>query len=410
MRSILHVNIDSFCALVERNRRPDLVGRPVIVGRPKGNTSGVVVSASGEAMKFGVEEGMGLRQAQRSCPGAVVLKADFAMYRQVFEEFLDILAQYSPLLEPCSLGRTYLDVTASRRLFGEPHQIAECIVAQVRKQLRLRACVGCASNKLIARVASESSVSAPVALIPPGSESDFISPLPVAVLDAVNPKIVKRLNDLGISKVGELARIPEGFLVRQFGPIGGAIRKQCLGMDSSQVKAGYPLDIIIIERMFASVIEEPAELEAHLREMVGEAVMKLRKRGSLAGEITLELKIEDLRLKIGEGEAPAEPASTVAFFRFKKPTGSAYAMLCSLTRMLESRMAPGMEVCGVRVTLSDLTPGESSQLSLLGEREARQRLDRTVDLIRERFGDGSLFFASAIAPAGRGGVLPRMAA
>ncbi len=398
-RSILHIRIDSFFAAIERKRRPELAAKPVVVGRPKGNTSGVVVSASREAMKMGVEEGMSIRQAQRTCPDAVVVMANYALYRQVSEQFLDILARYSPFLEPDSLGSAFMDVTGSRALFGDAHQIAARICTQVSADLGLTVSMGLASNKLAARVAS--GCGERLRQVIAGSEAAFLAPLPVSALDAVSDKIKKRLNELGISTIGGLAMIPERLLVRQFGPVGSAIARQSVGIDPSQVRAAYPPDVINIEHRFDTALEEPAEVEECLRRITSEAVITLRKRNSLAGEVTL--------LLCDEGQI-SNLKSQTSNLRFKRPTDSAASIIQALVKLLESVMKPGMEVSMVRVVLSGLTPGAASQLSLIGDGERRHRLDRAVELVRERFGDGAVIFASSLAPAGGAGVLSRIAA
>lgn len=397
MRSVLHINIPSFFAEIERGRRPELIGRPVIVGRRRGNTSGVVVCASVDARGFGVEEGMSVRRAQRACPDAVVVNADFAVYRQVSGEFMDILADYSPLLEPDSLGSAYMDVTASRKLFGGAAGISGQISSRVLEKLGLMAHIGCASNKLLAKIAS--GVGRPFARVRPGSESRCIARFSVASLAAVTPRIEKRLVELGVATVGQLAMIPEPLLIRQFGPAGTALRRQSLGMDSSPVRSAYPPDIIIIEHTFDKVLEEPAQVEQHLAEMADEARLRLRKRSSLAGEATLKLY----------ADAGGREVCIPAFFRFKRPTDSPASILQPLRRLLESSMRPGMEVSGASVVLSDLAPGESSQLCLIGDGERRNRLDRAVELIRERFGERSVFFASSLVPAGGARALSRIA-
>jgi DNA polymerase-4 len=231
---------------------------------------------------------------------------------------------------------------------------------------------------------------------------EFLAPLPVGVLDPVIPKIEKRLNELGVSTVGQLAMIPERLLVRQFGPVGSLMRRQSLGEDWSHVRAAYPPEVITIEQTFEHSVEEPSEVEAYLSLMVDEALAKLRKRGSLAGEITLGLQISQFPIPNSKFQ--------IAFFRFKKPTDSASAIVQALGKMLVERMQPGMEVSGVRIVFSDLTPGSSSQLSLIGDDERRGRIDRTVEHIRERFGERAILIASALAPTGRAGVLARIAA
>ena len=450
VRSILHVNIDSFFAAVERKMRPELIARPVIVGAPRGNTSGVVVSASVEALKAGVEEGMTVRQAQRACENAHVVMANYALYRRFSEQFMDILSRYSPLLEPNTLGSAYLDVTASRSLFGDARRIASRIIFQVSEKLRLPVRVGCASNKLVAKAAScwggicnpspsqvrsggianPSRNSLLINQVPPGSEAAFLAPFPVGALESVTAGIEKRLSELGIATVGQLAMIPERLLVRQFGPVGSVMKEQSLGVGSSRVRAAYPPEIIMIEHTFESAPEEPAEIKQHLRKMTQHALMKLRKKSALAGEITLALVSEtpegrdEVRTPSpgregggeartpspgGEGWGEGEGQQS-EYFRFKKPTDSPAHIIQVLEKLLGRNMKPGMRISGARIVFSDLQPGQGSQLCLVGESERRSRIDRAVELIKERFGEGAVIFASSLAPAGRSRVLARIAA
>lgn len=400
-RSILHIRIDSLCAVVEQMRRPDLRGKPVIIGRARDNTSGVVVSASKEAGKFGVEDGMSIRQARRTCPDAVVLNEDPGSYAQVFNSLLGILARYSPLLEPDSLGSAYLDVTASRSLFGDAADIAERISRQASEALGLQVSIGIASSKLVARAAS-STRHAGIVKVSPGFEGKFLSTMPVNVLDPVSGKIARRLGELGVSTIGQLAAIPERLLVRQFGPVGSLINRLSLGIDPSQVRAAYPPDVIIGEHTFDSPAEEPIEVWEHLRLVAENVVMKLRKRGGLAGEVMLEM-IDEGKSGVGKGrqfDGPADQglklSTTDTLHHFKKPTDSAASVARVLEKLLLSKMRSGMEISKVRVTLCDLTPGTSAQLCLIGDGERRQRLEQAVEIIRERFGERSVCMAGTL--------------
>ena len=401
-------------------------GKPVIIGRARGGASGVVVSASREAGKFGVEDGMSIRQARRTCPDTVVLNEDLGSYAQVFNSLLDILARYSPLLEPDLLGSAYLDVTASRSLFGDAADIAERISRQAPEEMGLQVSIGVASSKLVAGAASRAQ-HAGIVKVSSGFEEKFLFTMPVNVLDPVSGKIARRLGELGVSTIGQLAAIPERLLVRQFGPVGSLIRRLSLGIDQSQVKAAYPPDVIIGEHTFTSSAEEPMEVWEQLRLMAENVVMKLRKRGGLAGEVMLELIDEDNTIRLNRESAKEaktrnsgfgnpDPAlgwrlsttdyrlSTLsALHHFKKPTDSTASIALVLERLLLSKMRPGMEISRVRVTLCDLTPGTSAQLCLMGDGERRQRLERAVEIIRERFGERSVFTCSDRIPFVRAG-------
>ncbi len=224
-RDILHIRLDAFFATVEQRRRPNLRGRPIIVTEPKGNTSGVVVSASREARRQGVKEAMSVRHAQRACPDALLFKADYPAYRLVFDEFLHMLSQ---LHSPAGAG------LARQRVYGRhrrPQSVRGPIGTVRADNIRdfgigwtCRSASDCAPNKLLARIASGKGKW--FIRVRPGCESDFLAPLPVSVLDAVDSKIDKRLGELGVSNIGELAQVSERVLVRQFGPIGNVIHKQ----------------------------------------------------------------------------------------------------------------------------------------------------------------------------------------
>jgi DNA polymerase-4 len=175
------------------------------------------------------------------------------------------------------------------------------------------------------------------------------------------------------------------------------MRKQSLGIDARPVRAAYPPEIIIIEHMFDCPLEEPAQVQEYLAQMTGEALAKLRKRGGLAGEVALKLFDESKR-------------AVASYFRCKRPTDSEATLRQALGKMLNDKMQPGMQVYKVQVVLSDLTLGESSQLCLIGDGERKNRIGRAVDLIRERFGESSIFFASSLAAKGRARVLGRIAA
>ena len=246
-----------------------------------------------------------------------------------------------------------MDVTGSRKL-SRPHEIAAKISYQTERNLKLPLSIGCASNKLVAGIAS--GMGRKLTHIMPGAESKFLSALPVTALDAVNAKIEKRLTDLGITKVGQLARIPEALLVRQFGPIGSVIGRQSLGLDFSPVKAAYPPEVIITEHLCASPLCEPAQVEQRLKTMVERAAARLGMKNALAGEVTLVIFDES---KPG----PAVPIP--AYLRFKKPTGSAFVMIQALSKLVSSNAHAGMEISRLRIVLSDLSRGDSRQLSLV---------------------------------------------
>jgi len=397
VRTVLYAKIDAFYASVEQKARPELARSAVIVAAAKGNTSGVVLSVSRQARECGVEEGMSVRQAGRICPGMIALKPDYALYNQFSEAFLNILSDYTPLLEPEQPGCAYMDITGSGLLFGAAYDIASSIVSRVGRAVGMTVHIGCASNKLVAKAAVD-----PVRLfthIKTGQERDSFADVPIGSLDIVKPVVEKRLNELGVFTLGKLSSIPDALLCKQFGAaLARSLKNRSMGIDFAPVRAGYPVEVINIEHLFEPEAEEPAEVEARLDEMVYDARGRLRDCWRLAGEVTLEI--------LPSGQEQMLPT----LFRFKRPTDDPAHMRHVLVKMLESVMKEGQPLEQVRVSLSGLTRIKGGQLALIGESERKTKMVNTMEFIRKRFGESSVRLASSVIETGREKAYSRVAA
>lgn len=394
-RSILHFRLDSLFARVEQLRNPELAGRPVLVGKAAGNSSGIVVSASPEARALGACEGQTVRHAQRLCPDGVFVSANFAVYREYAYSAFDVLAGYSPLVEPQSLDRVYVDVTASRKLFGGPRGIAEEAAVKIKERTTLKAAVGLATNKFVSECAASTALPGELKMVAPGMEKRFLSSLPVRFIWGVGEKTERKLSDLRVRTIGQLSMIPERFLLKQFGLVGSSFHRLSFGMDSSQVLPAYPFEIIKTEHMFDREAEEPDEVRECLPLMADRLALELRKRGKLAERVTLKLMA---------------PHAEVVDYHLKRPVNATCDLLSVIDRLLGYVVRSGMKVSSMEVILSDLVMGEGIQLSLLGDGERMKRLDTALEAIKGRFGDRSICYAAALAASGRETVLSRVAA
>ena len=206
LRTILHVDLDAFFAAVEQRDRPELRGRPVIVGGEPGGR-GVVSAASYEARKFGVHSAMSLSEAARRCPNGVFLPVDGRRYQQASRDVMAILRRFTPMVEPISIDEAFLDVTGSAGLFGDGPTIAATIKAAVTSDVGLTASVGVATNKLVAKVASDLRKPDGLVVVPAGEEAAFLAPLPIARLWGVGAKTAVVLADYGVRTIGDLAAL-----------------------------------------------------------------------------------------------------------------------------------------------------------------------------------------------------------
>ncbi|HWO74191.1 MAG TPA: DNA polymerase IV, partial [Dehalococcoidia bacterium] len=251
LRRVLHVDLDAFFVAVEQARDPSLKGKAVIVGGdPDGR--GVVATASYEARAFGVHSAMPLRTAKRLAPHAVFLRGDFQEYARVSRAFHSILSNYSPLVESAGLDEAYIDITGCEPLVGTPEQAAATIRQRVRSELSLAASVGIATSKLVAKVASDAAKPDGVKVVPPGSEAEFLAPLPLRVLPMLGPSMERKLNQMGLTTLGQLQAVPASTLVGLFGRQGALISQRCRGIDPTPVGGEADAKSISREGTFAA--------------------------------------------------------------------------------------------------------------------------------------------------------------
>ena len=222
--TILHVDLDAFFAAVEQRDRPELRGRPVIVGGGGPDDRGVVSTASYEARAFGIHSAMPLRTAGRLCPDGVFLPVDGAKYARESGRVMAIFRRFTPRVEQVSIDEAFLDVSGSEALFGPPDEIARRIKAAIHAETGLTASVGVATSKLVAKVGSDLRKPDGLVVVPAGEEAAFLAPLPIRRLWGVGPATATALAEFGVRTIGDLAGLPPDQLTRRFGRHGRTSR------------------------------------------------------------------------------------------------------------------------------------------------------------------------------------------
>ena len=235
MRTILHVDLDAFFAAVEQRDRPELRGKPVIVGGGGPGDRGVVSTASYEARKFGVRSAMPLRTAAALCPHGIFVPVNGRRYQAESRRVMAILRRFTPLVEPVSIDEAFLDVTGTEALWGPGETVARMIRQAIVDETQLTISVGVATTKLVAKIASDLRKPDGLVVVAPGTEATFLAPLPIARLWGVGPQMGAALREYGVATLGDLAALPVDLLVRRFGKHGATLHERALGVDDDPV-------------------------------------------------------------------------------------------------------------------------------------------------------------------------------
>ena len=374
-RTILHVDLDAFFAAVEQRDRPELMGKPVIVGGGGPSDRGVVSAASYEARAFGVHSAMPLRQAGRLCPHGVFLPVDGAKYQAVSVEIMAILRRFTPLVEPISIDEAFLDVTGSRVLFGDGETIGGLIKAAVRDEVRLTASVGVARTKLVAKIASDLRKPDGLVVVAQGEEAEFLAPLAITRLWGVGAKSATALREYGVRTIGDLAALPEDLLVRRFGKYGAALADRARGLDADPVGGRDAAKSVSHEHTFDVDTSDREVIERTILGMAEGVAGRLRDSGVKAATVTVKIRDSSFRTITRQRTLPEPTDLTEPIFR---------------TAMDLARP----EVRGLRIRLLGVGAsglGERDQLALFADVDPRRRrVVEAADAVRHRFGERAI--------------------
>lgn len=372
---ILHVDMDAFFVSVELLKRPELRGRPVLVGGTAGR--GVVSAASYEARRYGVNSAMPMSIALQRCPNAVVLRGDYASYSRYSKEVMRIFESITPLVEPLSIDEAFLDVSGARRLHGRPAEIAWTIRRRVHDETGLTCSIGVAASKYVAKVASSRAKPDGLLVVPAADTVSFLHPLPVSALWGVGRVTEESLTRLGLRTVGDVAAMPADALERAVGPaLAGRLTRLANGIDPRDVETARSEKSIGHEVTFGHDLTDPEQIRRELLRLSDDVAVRLRRAGLVGRTVVLKLRYGDFR--------------TVTRSRtLGEPTDVARRIYDEAQSALPELLGDGARIRLIGVRAEHLRPSGGGAMLWDPDEEWREA-ERAVDEVTARFGRGAV--------------------
>jgi len=375
--------MDSFFVSVELLERPELRGKPVVVGgRP--DQRGVVSSASYEARKYGIHSAMPLRTAGRLCPHATFIDGHHEKYSEWSDRVASILAKFSPIVEMTSIDEAYLDLGGTERLHGPPLAAADKVLRSITQSTALPCSGGLATTRLVAKVASDQAKPRGLVWVAPGMEARFLAPLPIRKIPGIGEVTERALRALGIENVEELAAHRQEQLEKIFGQWGTALYRKARGGDSYEFLIDAEPKSISHNHTFAEDTSEVAAMESLLSHLSQKASKRLREAGLSSRTLTLTIRYA--------GFQTYTRSRTV-----EEPVRLDADIFTIFLELFREHRDPERKVRLLGVALSGLFHG-AEQLELLeaDRREKLERLTKAADQLRDKFGFGSVQFGGSL--------------
>jgi len=381
--TILHVDMDAFFVSVELLERPELRGKPVVVGgRP--DQRGVVSSASYEARQYGIRSAMPLRTAGRLCPHAIFLDGHHEKYAEWSDRVASILAKFSPIVEMTSIDEAFLDLGGTERLHGPPLAAADKLLRAITQSTALPCSGGLAATRLVAKVASDQAKPRGLVWVVPGMEARFLAPLSIRKIPGIGEVTERALRALGIESVEQLAAHQQEQLEKIFGQWGTALFRKARGGDSFEFLIDAEPKSISHNHTFGEDTDNVAEMESLLSHLSQKACKRLREAGLSSRTLTLTIRYAGFQTYT-RSHTVTEPVRLDA---------DIFAIFLELFR---EHRDPKRKVRLLGVALSGLSHG-AEQLDLLeaDRRERLAKLTKATDQLRDKFGFGSVQFGGSL--------------
>ncbi|NCA99470.1 MAG: DNA polymerase IV [Clostridia bacterium] len=398
MRKVVFlVDMNAFFISCEMTRQTQLRGKPAAVAGDPQRRTGIILAANYEARAYGVKTTMLVHEAQRLCPGIALVPPDHDFYEQKSREVMQLLRQFTPVVEPNSIDEAWLDMTGCEKLSGTPLEAAQTIMQTINEKLDLWCSIGISDNKFLAKMASEMKKPQGITELWPENVPGKLWPLPVGAMYGVGQKTAEKLKRLGVATIGDLARLSQEFLVERFGKSGIDLHRHAHGLEDAPVLATDDDTVQSIGRS-TTLSGNVSDLEKAKRILLGlsDEVAATARKQDLKGQVVqITLKYTDFKVITRQSMVPATNLSQEVFLAG-----------CTL---LARNWDPAKPVRLIGISLGHFQKQqEDRQLNLFDQidRDALEaapakspgagKVDQAVDSIRERFGQNSVTRASLL--------------
>ncbi len=379
-RVILHLDLDAFFCSVEEVQNPSLRGKPFAVGG-KPDERGVVASCSYAARALGIRSAMPMSRALRLCRGLIIVPGRHRLYSEYSEKVMKKLRDLTPLVEQISIDEAFLDISDIQ---ADKTRLALDLQRVIQTELNLPSSVGIASNKLVAKIATEVGKKSSkkkneppfgFTVVPAGDESKFLAPLPADMLWGVGPKTNARLTELGIHTIGDIARWPEKELVNLFGENGRDLWRHANGMDDRPIVTEYETKSVSQETTFNVDVRDEKTLEKTMREQARDVARQLRKNDLAGKTVKVKLRWSDFTTITRQTTLPTSTDNEDEIFH-------------AAVKLMKSARKPNQPVRLIGVGVSGIgAPVRQLSLWDVGSEKSR-KLQEVVDALQEKYGKG----------------------
>jgi DNA polymerase-4 len=379
-RTILHLDLDAFFCSVEETQNPDLRGKPFAVGG-KPNERGVVASCSYAARAFGVRSAMPMSRALQLCRNLIIVSGRHKLYGEYSEKVMGKLRDLTPLVEQISIDEAFLDISDISLL---PARIALALQTDIKNELHLPSSIGIASNKLVAKIATEvgkksnKNKNEPpfgLTIVPFGEEAKFLDPLPADMLWGVGPKTSARLTELGIHTIGDIAHWPENEMTNLFGENGRDLWRHAQGVDNRPIVTEYETKSISQENTFNVDIRDEKTLEKTLHEQAREVARQLRKNDLAGKTVKLKIRWSDFTTLTRQATLPTSTNSEDEIFH------TVVKLMKTVRKPNQPVRLIGVGVSGLGVPVRQLSLWDAGAGS-----EKSRKLQEVMDQLQEKYG------------------------